>query len=169
MIRVMPGLKVHVEYDGIVADFSGKDTGEVLHAFNSFLVGILPEMELARKLHLSYTLRDLAELFGNFIKITPEGPRVIPPGVKLSDKQVIALQLVAMRVAYELGKADRDHMALQEIEQATALNPKSISSRLSELVKSNNVERKQENRTTMYRITTQGINWLSQVLNRKRI
>ena len=167
MKKEVPGLKVRVEYNGVVADFSGKDADEVLHAIYGFLAGIIPELELAKKLHLRYTLRDLAEMFGDYIKVTPEGPRVMPPDVKLSDKQIIALHLIAVRVAYELGKTDSDRVTLQEIEKATALNPKSISSRLSELVKMNYVERVSENRTTLYRITTQGINWLAKVLNRK--
>jgi hypothetical protein len=43
---------------------------------------------------------------------------------RMSDKQLIALQLVAARIAYELGKAERDGMTIQEMEQATALKPK---------------------------------------------
>ena len=83
---------------------------------------------------------------------------------RMSDKQLIALQLVAARTAYELGKAERDGMTIQEIEQATALKPKSISSRLSELAKQNAVERRSGNRSVYYRITAYGIAWLSKEL-----
>ncbi|MGB9733277.1 MAG: winged helix-turn-helix domain-containing protein [Conexivisphaera sp.] len=160
----MPELTVHVSYGDINADFTGKDADEVLHALNSFLVSMIPELELARKLHLSYTLRDLAEMFGEYVKLTPEGPRVVVQDPRMSDKQLIALQLVAARIAYELGRSERDGMVVQEIEQATALKPKSISSRLSELTKQNIVERRGENRTIYYRITTYGIGWLSKEL-----
>ncbi len=160
----MPELVVRVVYGDISAEFTGKDADEVLHALNSFLVSVIPELELAKKLHKSFTLRDLAEMFGDYVKLTPEGPRVMVQDPKMSDKQLIALQLVAARIAYELGRAERDGMIVQEIEQATALKPKSISSRLSELAKQNVVERRVENRTVYYRITTYGIEWLSREL-----
>ncbi|MFP3136704.1 MAG: winged helix-turn-helix domain-containing protein [Nitrososphaeria archaeon] len=160
----MPELRIHVSYGEVSAEFTGKDADEVLHALNSFLISIVPELELAKKLHVNYALRDLAEMFGDYVKLTPEGPRVMVQDPRMSDKQLIALQLVAARIAYELGKAERDGMTIQEIEQATALKPKSISSRLSELAKQNAVERRGENRSVYYRITTYGIAWLSKEL-----
>jgi DNA-binding MarR family transcriptional regulator len=160
----MPELVIRVSYGDVNAEFTGKDADEVLHALNSFLISMIPELELARKLHVSYTLRDMADMFGEYIKLTPEGPRVMVQDSRMSDKQLIALQLVAARIAYELGRSERDGMAVQEIEQATALKPKSISSRLSELAKQNVVERRSGNRSAYYRITTYGIGWLSKEL-----
>jgi predicted transcriptional regulator len=163
----MPVLRVRIEYDGLKADFTGRDADEIIRAINSFLVNVIPELELARKLHLNFTLRDLADLFGDYIKITPEGPRVVLSGAKISDKQIIALQLVAAKVAYQVGKSDHESLTLQELERLTALNPKSISSRLSELVKLGYVERRTEKGSPTYRITTHGISWLSKVLRRR--
>ncbi|MGC8555652.1 MAG: hypothetical protein ACP5NG_01365 [Conexivisphaera sp.] len=160
----MPELRIHVSYGDVSAEFTGKDADEVLHALNSFLMSLVPELELAKRLHMSYTLRDLAEMFGDYVKLTPEGPRVVIQDPRMSDKQLIALQLVAARIAYELGRSERDGMTLQEIEQATALKSKSISSRLSELAKQGAVERRSENRSAYYRITTYGIGWLAKEL-----
>lgn len=163
----MPTLRVKVEYDGVSADFTGRSADEVVNAVNNFLVKLIPELELAKRLHLDYTLRDLAELFGDYIKITPEGPSVIVDNARLSDKQTIALQLIAAKVAYQLGELGNDYMTLQDIEKSTAMNPKSISSRLSELVKLGYVEKKSKGGSVGYRITTKGVNWLSRTLKRR--
>jgi predicted transcriptional regulator len=88
---------------------------------------------------------------------------------KLSDKQFVALQLVASRILKELGKSNTDGMSLSQIQFATALNPKSVSSRLSELVKSGFVLRNNTNDglDTLFIITTSGIYWLKQMLSKK--
>jgi DNA-binding HxlR family transcriptional regulator len=61
-------------------------------------------------------------------------------------------------------------MSLSEIQSATALNPKSVSSRLSELVKTGYVLRdntKNGIEAVLYRITTLGIHWLNSALSKK--
>jgi DNA-binding MarR family transcriptional regulator len=111
------------------------------------------------------------------VKITPEGPRVIPElgdareGMKLSDKEMVMLQLVASKIAKDLGKVQNDGMQLSEIYNATSINPRSVSSRLSELVKAGYVSRenpKDDIDYVIYKITTQGIHWLNSVI-RKRL
>ena len=114
-------------------------------------------------------------VFCCFIKITAEGPRIIlDPGEtgikKVSDKQMVALQLVASRIVKDLGKTEIDGMSLSQIQFATTLNPKSVSSRLSELVKSGHVLRnntKDGVDTMLFTITTSGIHWLKSALSKK--
>jgi predicted transcriptional regulator len=84
----------------------------------------------------------------------------------LSDKDVVALQLVATKIAKDLGKARDDSMQVADIQSAAALNPKSISSRISEMVKAGHVAR-DENETSRYRITTAGIYWLNSTIAKK--
>ena len=84
----------------------------------------------------------------------------------LSDKDIVALQLVAARLAKELGKTTDDSLLVSEIHSATALNPKSISSRISEMSKAGHVARSEE--PGKYRITTPGIHWLGQTVAAKK-
>jgi predicted transcriptional regulator len=49
---------------------------------------------------------------------------------------------------------------------ATALNPKSISSRISEMVKAGHVAR-DEKEPGKYRITTAGVHWLNSTIAKK--
>jgi predicted transcriptional regulator len=79
---------------------------------------------------------------------------------------MVALQLVAARIAKDTGKAQDDAMQVSEIQSATALNPKSISSRISEMVKAGHVAR-DEKEQGKYRITTAGIHWLNSIVEKK--
>ena len=75
---------------------------------------------------------------------------------------MVGLQLVASKIAKDLGKYSDDGMQVSEIQSVTSLNPKSVSSRLSELVKAGYVIRentRDENESVVYRITTSGIHW----------
>jgi hypothetical protein len=147
----------------------------VLTSVINFMTKQVPTIDLARKISLSYAVTELIDLFSNFIKITPEGPRVILEREefgtkKLSDKENVALHLVAAKIAKDLGKVSTDARQLSEIQSVTTLNPKSVSSRLSELVKAGHVLRDSTtdgNESSTYKITTSGIHWLNSVLAKR--
>ena len=153
-----------------VGDIKVQFTGSpelVLSSITSFLSKQVPQLDLARKISLSYTSVELIEAYSEFIKITPEGPRVITDQeIKLSDKDVVALQLIASKIAKDLGKAQSEAMQVSEIQAVTGLNPKSISSRISEMLKAGYVVR-DEAESSKYKITTAGIHWLDLIVSRK--
>ena len=119
---------------------------------------------------MNFSLAEIVDRFQEFIKITPEGPRVWNSDRKYSDKEIVALQLVAQRIAAETSTGLSRSMSLAALQETTALNPKSLSSRLSELSKSGLVEREaaDDGSGTSFRITTQGIDWLSTTLAKKQ-
>ncbi|MFQ5920545.1 MAG: hypothetical protein ACE5JV_00840 [Nitrososphaerales archaeon] len=160
-------VNVAVTYGDTRVEFKGSPEA-VLESVLRFLAKQVPELNLAKKISLSYPAAELINVFSEYIKITPEGPRVmVPEGGRLSDKDVIALQLVAYRIANELGKTDNAAVSAQELQESTALKPKSISSRISELVKAGHVQKENaEPGGVKYRITTQGIHWLNFVLKK---
>jgi DNA-binding HxlR family transcriptional regulator len=90
---------------------------------------------------------------------------------KFSDKQIVALQLVASRIAKGLGKIDDDRLRMSDLQSTTGLKSKSISSRLSELVKIGYVQRdvvRNEGELPAYRITTAGISWLNSIFAKRK-
>ncbi|MGI0004936.1 MAG: hypothetical protein ACREAI_00880 [Nitrososphaera sp.] len=159
-------VNVSVTVGDIKVQFSGSAESVMASVFN-FLSKQVPAMDLAKKVSLNYEVTELVGRYASLIKITPEGPRVIPDSdVRLSDKDMVALQLVASRIAKDTGKAQDDAMQVSEIQSATALNPKSISSRISEMVKAGHVAR-DEKEPGKYRITTAGIHWLNSLVEKK--
>jgi predicted transcriptional regulator len=159
-------VNVVVTYGETTVEFKGSPE-TVLESVLRFLAKEVPQLDLAKKISLNYPASELIEMYSEYVKITPEGPRVITEGKRLSDKDLIMLQLIACKIASELGKADGADISAQELQTATALNPKSVSSRISELVKVGHVQKISTDQSTKYRITTQGIHWLSSTLLKK--
>jgi predicted transcriptional regulator len=168
MDSTIQGENVHVSITvgDVRVQFSGSADAVMTSVIN-FVSKQLPSIDLAKRISLNYSVTELIETYSDLVKITPEGPRIInDTQIKLSDKELIALQLVASRIAKELGKIADDALQVSDIQQATALNPKSASSRISELVKSGMVSR-DSNEQGKYRITTSGIHWLNSVIAKK--
>ena len=159
-------LQISVTYGGTKVDFSGSPE-VVMRSLHEFISKVIPNMDLARTISVNYSLNDLIQLFKEYVRVTPEGPRVWTQDRKLSDRDVIMLQLVAAKIASLSGKSVSDAMGVGEIESATGLYPKTISSRLSELTKSANVERVDSDQGGKYRITTVGTSRLGEQLSRK--
>lgn len=159
-------VSVQVTVGDVKVQFSGTAESVMASVFN-FLSKQVPSMDLARRISLNYDAGELVGKYAGLVKITPEGPRVIPDSdVRLSDKDMVALQLVAARIAKDTGRAQDDAMQVSDIQSATALNPKSISSRISEMVKAGHVAR-DEKESGKYRITTAGIHWLNSIVEKK--
>ena len=86
-------VNVTVTIGDVKVEFSGSAETVTASVMN-FLLKEVPSMDLARKILLNYAAQELIETYSHLIKITPEGPRVIPnTDVKLSDKDIVALQL----------------------------------------------------------------------------
>lgn len=169
-------VNVAIQVGDIRVEFSGSPDS-VMRSAIGFLAKQIPAIDLAKRISLDYAVTDLIDIYANFIKITPEGPRVISDqrnmdAKKLSDKEIIMLQLVASKIAKDLGKIQSDGLQVSEICNSTSINPRSVSSRLSELVKAGHVLRENPSELTnsvFYRITTLGIHWLNSVVGKKRL
>jgi len=159
-------VNVTVTVGDVKVQFAGS-AESVMASVMSFLSKQVPSMDLANKISLNYSAQELIEAYSHLIKVTPEGPRVIPDSdAKLSDKDMVALQLVAAKIAKDLGKLQDNAMQVADIHAATALNPKSISSRISEMVKAGHVAR-DEKEPGKYMITTAGVHWLNSTIAKK--
>jgi len=159
-------LTVSVSYGDTRVQFSGPPD-VVMRSLHEFVSKVVPNLDLARTISVNFSLNDLIQLFKDYIRITPEGPRVWSQDKKLSDRDVILLQLIAARASSLSGKGATDTMSVAEIQAATGLYPKTISSRLSELTKQTQVERIDAEGGGKYRIATVGIHRLSEQLSKK--
>ena len=122
---VDPGTNVNVTISigDIRVQFNGS-ADSVISSVISFLTKQIPALDLANKISLNYTITELIQSYSDIIKITPEGPRIIPilDGVelrKLSDKQIVALQLIASRIAKGIGRIEDDRLRMSDLQSAT--------------------------------------------------
>jgi hypothetical protein len=159
-------LSIKVRYGEAEVEFSGSPE-VVMRSLHEFVAKVIPHMDLARAISVNYSLNDLAQMFKDFVRVTPEGPRVWAGDAKLSDRDMIMLQLVAAKISNLSGRSQSDSMAVGEIVAATGVNPKTVSSRLSELTKSTHAERVETDSGGKYRLTTVGVSRLSDQLLKK--
>jgi len=159
-------LSVTITHEETKIDFKGNPE-DVLHSINEFLLKSIPSLELAQKITINYSLDDILSKFHNLIKLTSEGPRIWTNSKKTSDRERICLQLLANYVGFLAGK-NNSFTSISDICHLTDLNPKSVSSRLSELQKLCYVDKKNIDRKIMFKITTQGINWLENTMIDRR-
>jgi len=159
-------LNVTLSYKDLKIEFKGSPES-VLRSINEFISKEIPAYDLAKKISVSYSVKDIIEAFSEYLKDTPEGIRVWLGDKKLSDRQIIALQLVANKLAFDLGKVTKLGLSTSEIYSLTNLKPKTVSSRLSELVKFGYVSKDSDERGSIYKITTQGIYWIKESLKKK--
>jgi DNA-binding MarR family transcriptional regulator len=168
-------INISIQYGDIKVNYSGEPENVSTSVMN-FLSKNIPEIGLARKISLNYSISELIDLYSPIIKITPEGPKIMPnnseiQGKKFSDKEIVMLYLLGLKIAYELGKTSTRYSSVADIQSSTSLNPKSISSRLSELVKSGyvhkSVDKENQFEIVVYGVTTIGISWLNNAMAKK--
>lgn len=163
----MQKMRVSISVGNANAEFSGSPE-VVIQSVNNFISKQVPEIDLARKLAMNFSTSDLVDKFKDFVKITPEGPRIWYQERKLSDKEIVGLQLVAQRIASETRENTPSSVTLAQLQESTGLNPKSLSSRLSEMTKAGYVQRESSDEKTLFKMTTVGVEWLSTLLGRKQ-
>lgn len=159
-------LSVVVTYGEVRVEFTGSPD-VVFRSLHEFIAKEVPNIDLAKSISVNYSLNDLIQMFKDYVRFTEEGPRVWAQEKKLSDKDVIALQLVAARASMLSGRSRSDDMSGAELQATTNLLAKTIGSRLSELNKSGAVERVEGDGSGRYRITTTGVHWLHDLLSKK--
>jgi hypothetical protein len=159
-------LSVSVSYGDVKVEFSGSPE-LVIRSIHEFISKQVPSLDLARSISVNYSLNDLIQMFREYIRITEEGPRVWAQDKKLSDKDLVSLQLIAVRIASLSGKSASDALTVGELQAATGLYAKTIGSRLSELNKLGYVQRTDAEGTGRYRMTTTGTHWLHGQLTKK--
>lgn len=145
-------VEVTVRYEGMEVRFAGS-TASVTRAFLDFMNKILPSYALLARLTLSVDLEKLLTDLEGVLAITPEGVIVTVPTDLLGERDALLLYLVKARVAYQLGKGEKDHLTIAQLMTLTKGKPSSTAARLSELVNLGWVDRVGRG---LYRITTYG-------------
>ncbi|MBE19190.1 MAG: hypothetical protein CMO11_04330 [Thaumarchaeota archaeon] len=157
---------VSITFEDTKIDFKG-EPNDVLVSINEFFLKQIPNLDLAKKISVNYSLEQLISIFSEYIKLTPEGPRIWIENKKLSDREKICLQLIAFHIGYLAKNSNNSQISMNIISNLTGLNSKSISSRLSELQKLGYVKKHNIDNKILFQITTQGIYWFEQIIIKK--
>jgi hypothetical protein len=79
-------INVSVQLGDIKVQFSGEPENVASSVMN-FLSKNIPEIGLARKISLNYSISELIDLYSPIIKITPEGPKILPNNGEIHNKK----------------------------------------------------------------------------------
>ena len=146
-------LEVTIKYGSLEKKIIGQPDVVVKEAY-SFLLKVVPELDLASQLALSADASDLAKACLGVLAVTPEGVVITVPTENLADRELVLLHLARARIAQMLGKSDKDHVQSAELIAATKKTPGTVAGRLSELCGESLAERKGKGE---YRATTLGL------------
>ncbi len=146
-------LEVTIKYGTLEKKIVGP-ADEVAKETYSFLLKVVPELDLASQLTLSIDVRELAKACEGIIAATPEGLVVTVPVDSLADRELVLLHLAKARITQMLGKSDKDLVQSSELIAATKKTAGTVAGRLSELCGESLAERKGKGE---YRVTTLGL------------
>ncbi|MEM3693530.1 MAG: hypothetical protein QXI39_05875 [Candidatus Bathyarchaeia archaeon] len=161
---------VKMELIAKYADLEVKFTGspsEVVRGLLTFLSRIIPTFELVSDLTISTDLEDLLKRLKGIIAFAEEGPVILIPRDRLSERDALILHLVKSYVSYRIGKVEKESLSMAELLTLTGTKPGTAAARLSEVVSLGYVERIGRGE---YRVTTLGIkNFLDEILPRLKV
>jgi hypothetical protein len=151
---------VVVKYGGVEQTFTGS-VDDVWVSVNKFFGELVPVFDIARKVMLTVDLAELIDDAKDVVALAPEGPEVLVPKEKLTDSEALQFYLLAVFIAYRLGKRASDAMSKEELQAKLGKTAKITSTRLGELVKEGSLVKTEEGN---YRLATVAIKRLQQEL-----
>lgn len=153
-------LEVTIRYGSLEKRLNGPPEA-VAKDVLSFLMTVVPQLELASRLSLSMDLTELAKACEGIIAITPEGLVFTVPLDGLADRELILLHLAKARIAEMAGKSKTDMVQASELITATKRTSGTVAGRLSELCAESLAERKSKGE---YHATTLGLHVFRQTI-----
>jgi hypothetical protein len=126
----------------------------VLREISGFLTTIVPNIDLASKISLSVDLQELIADCHGVLAVTAEDIVVLRGLEKLTDRELVLLNLVRGRIGSHIGKTKSDATPSAKLVELVKKNPGTIAGRLSELANEGLVERVGKGE---YRATTLGL------------
>ena len=152
-------ISVHVKYGQIEQTFAG-NVNDVWVSLNKFFGEMVPAFDIARKVTLTVDLAKLVEDSKDVVAITSEGPELLLPKEKLTDRENLQLYLLAAYIGFKLGKLPREEMTKEQLAVKLGKSMKITTTRLGELTKDGIIIKTNE---ANYKITTIGIKRLQNI------
>ncbi|MEM2122391.1 MAG: hypothetical protein QXE79_02015 [Candidatus Bathyarchaeia archaeon] len=152
-------IRLQVEYENLKESFEG-DVDEVFKALTQFLYRVYPNIEVASRLIWTPDLNRLMEKIPEYCRLTTEGDFILVKPLP-STEQSILLILTLAYLSHKLGKRSDEFIESQEISKTINKAEKTVRNTLTELTKTNTVERIDKGR---YKITSYGLRKVEEIM-----
>lgn len=149
-------IKVQIKYQNIEETFSGS-VDDVWISINRFFTESVPTWDISKRILLTVHLQNLIKDCQGIIAVAEEGPYLLVSKDQLTDKETLALQLLASYIGYRLGIMKDDAVSRDKLQEKLGKTSKITSTRLGELVRSEMATKTDDGK---FKITTFGVTQL---------
>jgi len=148
----MAQVKVQIDVNGMHYEAVGS-AQEIVPQVMQFLIQAVPAYDVARKLVYVPDLAAIADVVGEFARMTTTG-QLLLTRINLPAEKAITILLFMAQLAGKMGKRSNDSLNIEEIATGVGRAPKTIRNVLVQLQRTGQIDRAERGR---YRITTKGL------------
>lgn len=148
-----PQVEVTIRYRDVEKTIRGSPEDVFRDVFR-FLCETIPTLDTVSKITLTVNFADFLRETAGVFAVTPEGVVVLTPLEALTDRELVMLNLVKAKVAFETGKSEKETLLASDLISLTGKGSGTVAGRLSELSGEGLVERIGKGE---YRVTTFGL------------
>jgi hypothetical protein len=127
---------------------------EVFRGVFQFLSETIPALDVVSRITLTVNFADFLREAAGVFAVTPEGVVILTPLEALTDRELVMLNLVRAKVAFETGRSEKETLLASDLISFTGKGSGTVAGRLSELSGEGLVERTGKGE---YRVTTFGL------------
>ena len=146
-------VEVTIRYRDVEKTIRGSPE-QVFRGVFQFLSEIIPALDVVSRITLTVNFADFLREAAGVFAVTPEGVVILTPLEALTDRELVMLNLVRAKVAFETGRSEKETLLASDLISFTGKGSGTVAGRLSELSGEGLVERTGKGE---YRVTTFGL------------
>jgi hypothetical protein len=146
-------VEVTIRYRDVEKTIRGNPE-EVFRGVFQFLSETIPALDVVSRITLTVNFADFLREAAGVFAVTPEGVVILTPLEALTDRELVMLNLVRAKVAFETGRSEKETLLASDLISFTGKGSGTVAGRLSELSGEGLVERTGKGE---YRVTTFGL------------
>jgi hypothetical protein len=146
-------VEVAIRYRDVEKTIRGSPE-DVFRGVFQFLCETIPTLDTVSRITLTVNFADFLREAAGVFALTQEGVVILTPLEALTDRELVMLNLVKTKVAFETGKSEKETLLASDLISFTGKGSGTVAGRLSELSGEGLVERIGKGE---YRVTTFGL------------
>jgi hypothetical protein len=146
-------VEVTIRYRDVEKTIKGSPE-EAFRGVFQFLSEIIPALDVVSRITLTVNFADFLREAAGVFAVTPEGVVILTSLEALTDRELVMLNLVRAKVAFETGRSEKETLLASDLISFTGKGSGTVAGRLSELSGEGLVERTGKGE---YRVTTFGL------------
>ncbi len=152
-------VRVQIEYNGLKHSVEGS-VEEAIKEVVNFLSKVCPTYDVASKIIYAPNYIEILNDLSEIVNLTPNGELILLKQIPSTD-EAIGVLLLAVEVAYKLGKRKTNALSAEELTKILGKAEKTIRNTIAEMIKAGLIERIEKG---TYHITIVGVKEVSEFI-----